>query len=126
MIEIEKGRIENIWENEKRNGEPYWVVAINGERYSAFDEELIRNLRAGDDVEYDWKKAGKYKNLAALSRVESDGAPAGKGNQVSGVRLSCLRSATELLAHCELDDDRRGDTALELARRFEGYVCGEQ
>ena len=34
-----KGIIEQIWENESKNGQPYLTVQIDGERYSVWDDK---------------------------------------------------------------------------------------
>ncbi len=45
-----RGTIDQIWENESRNGQKYLAVQIDGERYSAWDTEyfeLIQEAQLG-------------------------------------------------------------------------------
>ena len=126
---MEQGTIEKIWENETRDGKPYWVLKIDGERYSAFDEDAIGVLHEGDHVGFQWKQAGKYRNLAAIKRCRANNAGSANGydHQLSIVRMSCLKSASELLAsYQKVPPERRVDMALEWARRFEEYVLRTQ
>ena len=123
---MEEGRVERIWENRTRDGKPYWVFKINGERYSAFDEDAVQGVREGDEIRFNWKKAGRYRNLDEVSVCSSPETHGHDGydHQVSIVRMSCLRSATELLRYPKIAPDQKMELALDWARRFEHYVLG--
>ena len=45
-----EGKVEKIWENEK-NGKKYWVMAIDGERYSVWDVKYINCISEGSVVD---------------------------------------------------------------------------
>lgn len=121
---MQKGKIEKIWENKTRDGTPYWVLAINGDRYSAFEQEMLHGLQEGDEIEFDWKQAGRYRNLAELRKLSASRADAPYDRDLSIVRMSCLRSAAELLAYQRLGLEKKGELVVDLAARFEAYVLG--
>ena len=118
-----KGLIENLWENQDRKGRRYLVVEIGGERYSLWDEERMNGLEEGLVVEYEWKQAGKYRNITSIEPEPAYSASArGRRRDRDMVRMSCLKSATALIASVELEPEKKGDTTLELAKKFERYI----
>ena len=118
-----RGVIEKIWENQDRRGKPYLVLEIAGRRYSLWDEEVIGKLDEGLTVEYEWKQAGKYRNLTKIETRNPDGNyRRTEARARDMVRMSCLKSAAALLSNYDLEPEKKGEFALELAKRFEQYV----
>lgn len=113
-----EGKIEKIWENEK-NGKKYWVLAINGERYSVWDEKYINGISEGSVVDYNWKKSGNFRKITDIKKL--DVQPLDRKNEQI-VRMSCLRSASEILAGLELEPREKVDLALDISKIFEKYV----
>lgn len=130
-----QGHVERIWENQSSKG-PYWVLKIDGERYTVWDPILLEGVEEGRQVAYEYKQSGNYRNISALSVVpSSDGrgsadssgsmAPYANDRELRIVRMSALRSAAQLLYNTEMDWNEKVNTALDAARQFESYVMGE-
>ena len=119
-----KGKIDKIWENESKDGKKYWVLSINGKRYSVWDEDYLNGVDEGAMVEYNWKKSGKYQNITELRKIRSeDPYLIQKDEQI--VRMSCLKSASELLSGMDMEPEKKADMAIGIARKFQKYVKGE-
>ena len=150
-----RGKIEKVWENKSRQGQKYLTAVIGGERYNVWDEKLFDGVKEGALVDYDTRKAGKYLNITAMQSASVNGSAPNVGNAGAGTvpyagesrnrngeeglaepefrskairRMSCLKSATALVASLELGPDLEpAEYTLEVARRFERYVAeGEQ
>lgn len=119
-----KETVDKIWENETSNGKKYWVLQIGDERYSVWDSELVEGLNEGDRIEYEWRKSGDYKKITVLTRYPPgealDSQPSRKDMQI--IRMSCLRSATEVLSGTNAKLDKKIEMALDIAKQFEKYV----
>ena len=123
-----RGIVEKIWENRTQNNKRYHVVEIGGEKYSVWDSALMEGITEGARVEYDWKKSGNFKKITGLQKIdESQMSEAYQSDRKSReiIRMSCLRSASELLYGLYFDPDEKAEKALDIARRFERYVSGE-
>ena len=119
-----KGKIDKIWENESKDGKKYWVLSINGKRYSVWDEDYLNGVDEGAMVEYNWKKSGKYQNITELRKIRSeDPYLIQKDEQI--VRMSCLKSASELLSGMDMEPEKKADMAIGIARKFHKYVKGD-
>ena len=126
-----RGTIEQIWENSSRKGQKYLTVQVGGERYSVWDDKYFSKLQEGVTIDYDFRQSGNFKNMIDIEPVNGNGnvqpqyAPNGKDRQIA--RMSCLKSASEILAPVQLDPDAKKDLTIETARFFERYVFeGEQ
>jgi hypothetical protein len=119
-----KGNVEKIWENETANGKQYWVLQIGDDRYSVWEPELVAGLVEGDAVDYDWKKSGQYKKITSLARYPLQDVPQSPGERKNSqiIRMSCLRSATEILSGFEEKLEKKVEMALNIAKQFESYV----
>jgi hypothetical protein len=138
-----KGKISKIWINELDDGRTYASLSINGERYTLWNKKYIEELQKGDEVEYDCKQSGKYKNITNIAKVQSgpvvdsnnNGSDNGFNNGLNNgidhglkkareiVRMSCIKSAiylTKDFGGMDLDD--RAESVVEVARKFERYV----
>jgi hypothetical protein len=119
-----KGQIEKIWDNESRNGQRYLGLSIDGQRYTLWDEKYFGRLEEGDVIDFEWKKSGKFKNITKINLDEDDGFM--ERRQASIIRMSCLKSASELIADSEIEPGKRADLAIEFARKFEDYVSEDR
>jgi hypothetical protein len=118
-----KGIIEKIWENKDKKGEKYWVIAIDGQRYSVWDENLMKNLSEGDLIEFLWKKSGRFRNITKIEKLPEKQALAlqeEKSKQI--IRMSCIRSAAEILARVEIDPEEKVNKVIKIAKQFEDHV----
>ncbi|MFC1560873.1 hypothetical protein ACFL4V_00180 [Candidatus Latescibacterota bacterium] len=120
-----RGVIENLWENESKNGQQYMTVQIGGERYSVWDTKYFDQLREGAEIEYDVKESGNFKHLNDIRPIErhylrGNGNGNSKDRQIT--RMSCLKSASEILAPLHMELDVKRDMVIDTARCFERYV----
>ena len=123
-----QGVVEKIWENKTQNNKRYHVVEIGGEKYSVWDSALMDGITEGSQVEYDWKKSGNFKKIISLQRIgNNQGSEPYHSDRKSReiIRMSCLRSASEILHGLYFEPDEKAEKALDIARRFEMYVSGE-
>lgn len=116
-----KGEIEKIWDNESRNGKRYLGISVDGERYTLWEDEYFDKLKEGDIIDFEWKKSGKYKNITKIN-MNNDDNDFMERKQESIIRMSCLKSASELIAGSDLEPVKRADMALDFAGKFEKYV----
>jgi hypothetical protein len=125
-----RGVIEQIWENETRNGKKYLTVRIDGERYSIWDKKNFDDLQEGKEIEYEFRQSGKYKHLTDVKPVGEEKGSAEQGEltyrpsnkDIHITRMSCLKSATEIVAPVYMDIESKQELVIELAKRFERYV----
>jgi hypothetical protein len=117
-----KGRINRIWTNERKDGTKYWVLSIDGQRYSVWNQELVEGLNEGDVVDFEFKQSGNFRNITKLSKIKEQIYANDTQKQI--VRMSCLRSAAELLSDSGLTYDVRVKEALKVANKFEQWVIG--
>lgn len=119
-----RGYIEQVWENESRNGQKYLTVQINGEKYSVWDAKYFDQLQEGLEIEYEFRHSGNFKHLTDVRPVKGqesqDYKPSSREIQIA--RLSCLKSASEILAPVHMDIEDKEELVIELAKRFERYV----
>ncbi len=118
-----KGVIEKVWDKLDRKGGRYLVLQIAGERYSLWDEQRMNGLEEGIVVEYEWKQAGRYKNISTIE-LDPDYSATHRAQKRDRdvVRMSCLKSAAALLSSADADPEKKGQLTLDLARQFERYV----
>lgn len=129
LSEIMQGIVDKIWENETRDKKRYHVLEIGGEKYSVWDPNLLEGLGEGNQVEYEWKQSGNFKKITDLKLID----PASESGSYKSdrksreiVRMSCLRSASEILHGLFIDPDEKTRKALDIAREFEKYVRTEE
>jgi hypothetical protein len=123
-----RGTIDHVWENETKGGQKYLTVQMNGERYSVWDSKYFDTIREGASVNYDLKQSGNFTHLIDIEPVNGNGngngappyQPNNKDRQIA--RMSCLKSASEILAPVQLDPDKKKQLTIDTARFFERYV----
>ena len=123
-----KGVVEQVWDNESRNGQRYLTVQIGGERYSVWDTKYFDQLRQGAEIEYEFRESGNFKNITELrdpgQKTEAQAQPQPYSNHRDRqiTMLSCLKSAAEILAPAQIDPDVKRDLVIQTAKVFERYV----
>lgn len=120
-----RGMIEQVWENESRNGQKYVTVQIAGERYSNWDSKYFDLLQEGAEIEYEFKQSGNFRNMTDIKPVGDNHEPPPyqpnkKDREIA--RMSCLKSASEILAPVQLDPQAKREMVIDTARFFERYV----
>ena len=118
-----RGIIENVWENESKNGKEYLTVQIEGERYSVWDKKYFDQLHEGLEIEYDVRESGNFKNINDIRPVERSNQAGHYNNHKDKqiTRLSCLKSASEICAPLHMELDTKRDTVIDTARFFERF-----
>lgn len=116
-----KGTVEKIWENKSRAGQKYLALSIDGQKYSLWEEKYFDQIHEGEVVDFDWKKSGKFRNITRIAPIDEDNFYSDK-RQRSIIRMSCLRSASELLSDSGIELDKKPDLTIEVARKFEKYI----
>jgi hypothetical protein len=121
------GRIDKLWENETPKGQPYLVLAIGDDRYSLWDKKQFGKFAEGDTVEFDWKKAGDYKNITTIEAVEApdNGCNHSNGKDERIVKMSCLKSAGMILGPMDIEPRKKVLATVSVAKYFERYINDE-
>lgn len=135
-----KGEIEKIWKNETSDGRKYNVLQIGGERYSLWEGDYLDKLQEGQTLEFDFRESGEFKNInkiydpaGAKKPSENDALPPEpRGNDYQQgqkarqiVRMSSLRSASQILGGSRIPVGKRAEKTIEIAKKFEKYIGDE-
>ncbi|MEM3389709.1 MAG: hypothetical protein QW491_09905 [Thermoproteota archaeon] len=119
------GRIQKIMEGTAKNGNKYWLISIEGKYFAAWTSELVEGLKDGDLVDITWQDSNGFRNIEKIVRVQNPG----NGKEVMDaktrhiIRMSCLRSAVELMANLGIKRPSM-KKLLSLSSIFENYVYG--
>jgi hypothetical protein len=62
-MEVVQGKVDRIWTNTTKKGNPYCVFEIGGERYSLWDKNSFSKYKEGDEVEFGFVMSHDYKNI---------------------------------------------------------------
>ncbi len=123
-----KGTIEQVFENESKNGQHYMTVQIGGERYSVWDPKYFDHMQQGSEIDYEFRQSGNFRNITEVHAPQqtepTENGPTyhnGRDRQIT--RLSCLKSAAEIISPAQLTPDTKRDLVIETARVFERYVA---
>jgi len=122
-----KGIVDRIWRNERDDGSQYWVISIDGQRYSAFDKQVVGEVQEGESVEFAYTKSGRYKNLTALKRTGASAFTTAdrlsiRSESLRIVRMSCLRTAAEMLKDTTLLPEQKVALAINMAQKMEKHI----
>ncbi len=122
-----RGKIDRIWHNRRADDSEFWVLSIEGQRYSTWDKSLIANLSEGDLVEFAYSPSGRYRKLTGIKRLPIPAFTTAREIAVDPralqiVRMSCLRTAAEMLKDAELLPVKRSALVKAFAREFEEHV----
>ncbi|MEM2691449.1 MAG: hypothetical protein QXS01_05045 [Candidatus Bathyarchaeia archaeon] len=116
-----KGIVEGIEQKKTRKGEEYWIVTIDGERYSLWNKDYFEQLQEGDLVAYRWRESGDFKKIVEIERIGNDL----EEREKKLTKMGCLKYAVELAASAfNLDETKKLSFALEAAEAFERYIMG--
>jgi len=116
-----RGKIESLELRRLKDGREYLSLDIDGERYSLWDKDYFDKIRLGDFVEYEWKQSGRYKNITEIEPANMDYQNRERRNEQIA-RMSCLKSASEILANAHMEPMEKANLALDIARMFEAYI----
>jgi len=121
-----KGEVEKVWKNETQDGRRYEVLQINGERYSLWEEDYLDRVQEGQSLEFDFRESGEFKNITKIYEKPESGSEE-KRNEYDGrnrkiVRMSCLRSASQILGGSRIPAGERAEKTIEIAKKFEKYI----
>jgi hypothetical protein len=150
------GKIEKVWDNATSAGKPYKVVELeNGDRYSLWRAGDFDKVYKGEMVEFDFSTSGRgFKNIeriyngeevsevstgngpdsdtAVNSKYNGPGHVDGNGNgygmdkHEKMVKMSCVKSASNLFTGSKIPFDERADKVIEMARKFKDYIDAEE
>ncbi len=123
-----KGTIEQISKETSKKGNEYLRVKINGEKYSVWDSDFFDVIREGDEVDFEYKESGQWKNITEIVGLnvasetgnEREIYIRSKDRRIA--RMSCVKSAAYVLANADLDASEKGDKTISLAKNFEKYL----
>lgn len=116
-----KGQIEKIWDNESRNGQRYLGLAIDGQRYTLWEEQYFDQLQEGDVIDFEWNKSGRFKNITKIAYA-NNGSKYQEKKLQSIIRMSCLKSASELISGSDVEPGNMAEMAIDFAKKFEDYI----
>ena len=121
-----KGEVEKVWKNETQDGRRYEVLQINGDRYSLWEEDYLDRVQEGQSLEFDFRESGEFKNITKIYEKPESGSEE-KRNEYDGrnrkiVRMSCLRSASQILGGSRIPAGERAEKTIEIAKKFEKYI----
>jgi len=122
-----QGTVDKIWHNQRADGSEYWVLSIDGQRYSTWDKNMIAHIREGDPVEFTFTDSGRYRNLTALKQLSGEpfittDRMAPSPESLRTVKMSCLRTAAEMLKGTTLLPEQKVSLAINMAQMLESYV----
>ncbi len=126
------GFIERIREARQEGGETVWTLTISGREYEASDPALVRDLHSGDAVSFLYLQEGQQRRIMQLRKLPRHDAPSGnwsRGTDERGeriARMSCLKTAAQILESKRLEPTRKAQLVVEIARRLERYVLGDR
>lgn len=124
-----KGRVEDIRLKRAKNGNEYISVSIDGNKYAVWDTSMFAKLHRGDLVEYKLQvNQSGYTDVTDLQVLETgnNGLPDYqlydelRNKQIA--RLSCLKSASTIVAGMDIMPEEKVDKTIEVAKQFEKYV----
>ena len=120
------GIIDQIEKKMAKNNKAYHALTVDGERYSVWDAEIVKNCKEGDTVEIEWGQSGDFKNLTSLKVVAggSGVVPTNKYNPV-GPYFSYAKDITvALIAHGPAPKDIGNFTAELGSQLYEASMGG--
>jgi len=125
-----KGRIDEIKEMEKKNGNKYHLATINGEKYSIWDPKQVEGLKQGSVVEYQFRyEKGRYKSITELELIDDSNCELGNygleeltGKDIQIGRMTSLKYAMEITKDLGFGLEDKIDITVDLAKRLEKYI----
>jgi len=114
---MKSGTLTKIDRKEK-SGKKYALLEIDGDLYSCWDEKLLYGLHEGS-VDYDWRQSGNFKKI---TDIKNPSGPEIENKDARIVRMSCLRTAGEIISGERLDLKLKIEKVLDTSKIFEKYV----
>lgn len=150
MIRV-KGTVDKIWTNKTQAGKRYNVIEVSGgARYSLWDGDYFDKIRQGQEIDFEYKETGRFKNISRIydgsesnpgSGNEKETSAGGNGSGNNGndgngreytgdrlekmIKMSCLKSASSLMTGSKTAYGDRAEKTIELAKQFERYINSE-
>ena len=125
-----KGEVERVWKNRTFDGREYCVIQVNGEKYSLWDDRYFDRIQEGQEIEFDFRDSGDFKNITRIGEPSEqqpfDRTDYDQERQNSIIKMSCLKSAAQILSGSKIPYKNRADRAIEIARKFEKYINDEE
>jgi len=118
-----EGTLENIRRGSREDGSEYWVLTIDGKKYSTYDSEHVSYIQEGEKVEFSYTYSGSFKRIIAIRRLGSGQIEARtRPEALRIVRMNCLRTAAEMIRDAEVTPGGRADLVIVIAKRLEEHV----
>lgn len=112
-----EGQIQQIFENQTKNGDPYWVLIIDGKRISFWpeDKKEISKVREGDLCTVEYVQKGRWLNGTKIKEiVKPKGRKETTPNNESP-NPSTPGSETEVLTQQDKDSSMKRQSAVRTA-----------
>lgn len=126
-----RGVIEQIYDNTSKDGKPYKVIVINGERYGVWDTKLFPVCIIGSVVEFQITQKGEYKNITEM-QIAGDMPPQKiKPRETTMIKMNALNNSVNLLKIMSdlkilVPQEATPERAMQIADRFISYIGGEE
>lgn len=66
-----KARIESIEQKATRVGDPFWLLNLEGQRFSLFDAQIGPTLKQGDLIDFAWfENSQGFRKIRTVTKVE--------------------------------------------------------
>ena len=122
-----QGTVGKIWHNHRTDGSEFWVLSIDGERYSTWDRNLIVNIQEGDLVEFTYDQSGRFRNLKALNRLSRSPFMTAdllttSPESLRIVRMNCLKISAELLKDTTMLPEQKTSMTIAMSKKLEENI----
>lgn len=126
-MRLVQGTVNKIWHNRRPDGSEYWVVSVDGQRYTTSRRDLVEGIQEGDRIELSLYNSGRYRRIAALARLPHTAFVTAdrllpNPESLRIIRMNCLRTAAEMLKDTTLLPEQKLAMAITVAERLEQHV----
>ena len=92
-----RGMIESI-ERKSKGDKVWWLLTIDGQKYSYWNAEQMATLKSGQTIEFDFVVKGDFKNITGIIELP----PSEKKNEYTDSKTwnTCLMCAKDLVVAC--------------------------
>ena len=124
------GVLERVEEKRSQRGDGYWTLIISGRKYTVWERKLVTELQPGDAVEFSYTQSGQFRKILDLRKSSPHNLNRWldhqdeRGRRIA--RMSCLRTAAQILDGKRLGNLKRAELVMQIARFFEEHILGEQ
>jgi len=115
------GIIEKKIEIRKEDIKPFDVLTIDGQEYSCFDLGMSKLANEGDQIDFDFKQSGQYKNITAIRAIKPEAAKPKVERNDQIARMCALKAAVQWF------EGGAGtvENLLQTAEKFLKWIIGE-